>query len=59
MQTTPDTPLIDTPRMQLATALEIAIHEGFSMAPPMLAVAMAYGITSPDRAIYEHPVKTV
>lgn len=53
MQPDPDTPSIDTPRMQLATALEIAIGEGFTLAPPMMAVATVYGITSPDRAIYE------
>jgi hypothetical protein len=59
MATPTDTPSIDTPRMQLATVLEILITGGWSLRPPALAVAMVYGITSSDRAIYEHPVKAV
>jgi hypothetical protein len=48
-----DSPLIDPPRMQLATVLEILLTGGFSLTPPAQAVAMVYGITSSDRAIYE------
>ena len=46
-------PPIDTPVMQPQTELENLMCEGFLLRGSVLAVAYTFGITSPDRAIYE------
>lgn len=53
MQPVPSTPPMDTPRMQLETVLETLMREGFPLRGSVLAVGYAFGIWSPDRAIYE------
>lgn len=47
------TPPIEPPIYQPPTELETLMREGFLLRGSLLAVGYAFGIWSPDRAIYE------